>query len=145
LADGLHVPFVDRVQHSVDKASLGPLLAFAERATRGERLMVVTHSDVETYGYASTARTSQLLLESLGIVPSLKDPDTDSPAPAVFLAAQKAAEPGHDSKLLTTSDGQRGKLHVMGFSGEKKADHMDHLIQMSKTLLPPLVDHWRRP
>jgi hypothetical protein len=139
LADGLHVPFVDRVRHSVDAASLGPFLSFAERASKGERLMVVTHSEVETYGYASSARTAQLLLESLGIVPK---PANASPSPATFPAAKKAAEPGHDSKLFATSDAQRGKLHVMGFSGEKRAHHMDHLIHMSKTLLPPLVERW---
>jgi hypothetical protein len=62
LLDSLHA---SRNQAS-KQAQLAPFVEFARRAAGGEKFMVVTHSAIETDGYASTTETAHTLIQALG-------------------------------------------------------------------------------
>ena len=67
LLDGLHVSYMpERTPLAsggvLDTARLAPFLDFAERALRGERRMLVTHSEIFPGSFASTTETADYLL-----------------------------------------------------------------------------------
>jgi hypothetical protein len=47
--------------------------------------------------------------------------------------------------LLPRSDTRAGGLHVIGYVGDQPEHHTMHLIEMSVTALPDLVQHWAAP
>ena len=60
--DGLHSAYGDK--RSVDRIRLQPIAAFAERAKRGEKLLSITHSEIDPYTYPSTRQTADELLKT---------------------------------------------------------------------------------
>jgi len=130
LADGLHAGYLDARRHTIDPLRMGPFLRFAVEATSGTKLMGVTHSAIETYGYASTTETAAYLLAHT---------PTDPQAPA-----GEAQIPGDLPGLARTSNDDRGGLHVRGFEGVTKKDHCAHVWSLGETLFPLLGGFWSR-
>ncbi len=71
LLDGLHANYVGPKDTSLDTASLEPFLAFARDASQRADApgLVLTYSDVETRGYASTREVATHLASELGLPP----------------------------------------------------------------------------
>lgn len=139
LLDGFHVPLKQK-SFEADPAGLGPITAFAERAMKGERLLVITHSNVEPIGYASVKQTTDLLLSSLALERAEASGETVIPA----LAAAKGVLPKDEMvALVPVSRVDTGSFHVRGYRGNEPAHHMSHLLQMSEIALPPLAARWR--
>ncbi len=124
LADGLHAPYAG--DGSLNAPSLKHFLAFGRRAAAGKALFGLTHSSIETIGYASTTETADYLLRSLSVMRTLED----TPGP----------RPGMRRKYHADT----GALHVAGYGGVDPAAHAAHQHAMGQTLLPLLATHWRQ-
>jgi hypothetical protein len=106
LIDGLHAP---RGNDFAFKAQLKPFLDFATRATRGERLMFISHSSIDPPDFASTTECAHYLVSSLGGKPQ----------------AVRRADPWGLELIEYFS---RGELQVRGYAGNDKADHCAQLV-----------------
>ena len=112
LLDGLHVSYIPpRTPLAsggvLDTARLGAFVAFARLAMRGERAMLVTHSEIFPGTFASTTETADHLLRQLG------------------LARTPVLEWGPVGMQLLSTAGS-GSLQVLGFAGNTAPDHVDH-------------------
>lgn len=124
LADGMHAR-VDN-QGALSEHDLAGFLRFAREAVAGRKLMAVTHSDIDTDGYASTTQTANYLLSKLGIVP---------------VCPERAQNP---PRMQLATAAERGSFYLMGFTGEDKAAHISHQRGMGHTLLPLLRAWWKK-
>jgi hypothetical protein len=122
LEDGPHAMFKDPQRRVVDEHRLAPLVDFARRAFTGDVLVGWTHSAIRTLSYASTTESSAFVLDALPLERVPAD----------------AAE-GH---LHQTSSADRGAFHLRGYAGDTAKDHCDHLLSLSRTLLPMLRERW---
>ncbi len=113
LLDGLHTDYVpERVTlfkgGKLNGGKLQPFLDFARLAVKGEKKMLVTHSEIFPGMYASTTETADYLLDSL----HLKRTPVLQWGP---LGMQQLSE------------AKRGNFAVLGFAGNSAPDHIDHL------------------
>jgi hypothetical protein len=143
MMDSLHASLMPGSKSRVHPLSLVPFVKFAERAIDEEKLMVVTHSAVQTEGYADTTLTVDALLAELGLQRTPVDPDEASPEPVRLPVAVRAFPTGERRWMRVTSVVHEGNFHVYGATGKGKGDHITHLAQMSVTVLPPLVERWQ--
>ena len=61
LLDGLHTSY------PFDATLMGPFLAYARRAVAGEKVMVITHSEIFPGTFASTTETTDYLVRELDL------------------------------------------------------------------------------
>ncbi len=136
------VVFLDSIHAGLDTTTNEPpaeqmqmFLKFAKDAVQGKKTMWITHSQIDPITYASTTKTANYLINTLGIKQRFAD---DTTAPTNI----DATEPWKYMKLISTAD--KGKLHVRGFYGDQAQDHMNHLYTMgeyiSQTSLPSIID-----
>ena len=107
LVDGLHTSYIpDGTPGPLDPAPLQPFIDFARAASRGEKHMVITHSEIFPGTFASTTETTDFLLDALKLKtkPVLK------------------WGPGGMQQL---SELHVGKLRILGFAGNSGPDHID--------------------
>ncbi|AKT38042.1 hypothetical protein [Chondromyces crocatus] len=138
LLDGLHCGYDDHRAPAVER--LAALQAYAERAKAGERLLVMTHSEIQPVGdYAGTHETIDALL---GVLRVRRTSLADAPRlPA--LASLRGILPAHQIKPLDPLTQARvGGLVVRGYDGSREPHHAMHLAQMSVIALPELVAAW---
>lgn len=136
LEDGIHTGFMPR-DHSLDEGRLSPFLQFAEQAAAGKKLFSITHSEITPNAdYASTHVTTDAILAHVGVtrVPGGEAPEL--PALASLVNVQKLVQ------FAPLSEATKGSLHVRGFAGTEKADHVMHLAEISVTVLPELARYW---
>jgi hypothetical protein len=143
MLDGLHVGYDDAKAGTADPLLLEPYLKYAQEAASGRKLFIITHSEIKPGAYASSTQTADLILGALGAQRQPLDPEKDSPPRVAFEEAVKAFP--HDAQrwLQARNAAHVGNLHIYGYAGTTAEDHMAHLIQMSVTALPPLVQRWR--
>jgi hypothetical protein len=139
--DGIHGSFLSGGRRTIDLPSIAPFVDFAKEATAGRKLMWLTHSDIDTYEYASSTESADAILSSLGI---RREPvDASTSPPPVELASALRALPAHSRRWLQArSVAEIGDLHVAGYAGKGPEDHVAHFAQMSVTVLPALVKRW---
>jgi hypothetical protein len=125
LADGLHAAYADPKRHVVDEHSLAKYARLGEQAMRGEKLFVLTHSSIPTYGYANVTETVGTLLRLTSV--------EKSPPPATA-----------PRSMLPIYQVNRGDFHVTGFEGHGVSDHIDHIWAMGETMFPLLAARWAR-
>ena len=127
LIDGLHTGYIPDKKvvaegGKLDETKLTPFVRYAERAARGEKHFVMTHSEIFPGTFASTTETSDYLLKQLGILRT----------PVVKWGP-------HGMQQL--SEAGRGNFHILGFAGNSAPDHIDQLHGLS-TFLPMLWSSW---
>ena len=123
--DSLHASYVSDTNgrgHYVHAPAIAGVLAFAERATRGEKAMFLSCSQIVPPNYASTAEVAALLLTKLG-TPRIAAPPTDDPL-----------------GLLTFTD--RGDCHVRNLGGRDERAHCAHLAYLGDAARDVLVPRW---
>jgi hypothetical protein len=125
LADGLHSAFMPQGYRTIDEAHIAAFQHFAELAAKGERLMTVTHSGIETYKYASTTETARYLERSVGA--------------EVVTTSEEGAR-----RMKKTSHAEKGSFIVDGYAGENADAHCDHLLALGTTMYPALAKRWQR-
>jgi hypothetical protein len=127
LADGLHAAYLGWPgNYKIYTASLDKYAAFAKQAMRGEKLFAITHSSIETEGYASTTETVGELLR-------------------VTACPKRMHHAPGPNGMREIYEFDRGSFHVKGFEGKNEAAHIDHIKEMHETLLPYLKARWARP
>jgi hypothetical protein len=141
LLDAIHCGYDNSWPRRLKSWQIDPLRRFAARAVDGRALLSITHSEIETYGYLNAHRTTDLVLESVG-VPRVP---TASAQPMPVLATMVGVLPRAQMvPLPPRTEAHRGGLHVRGYAGNGPVTHMLHLVQMSTTALPDLVERWGR-
>lgn len=129
LLDGLHARFdpasaPTRKGRRVLADFIEPTFQFAERAARGEKLFVFTHSEVDPRSYPSTRATARALLERLEL----------EPRPVA----------GTDP-FGVRSEASRQGLHVWGTAGRDEHAHCAHLALIARVLGEVLEPTWHTP
>lgn len=134
--------FLDSIHAGLDTTTNEPpaeqmemFLKFAKDAVHGKKIMWITHSQIDPITYASTTKTANYLINTLGIKQIYSD---DTTAPNYI----NVTEPWKYMKLISTSD--KGKFHVRGFYGDQAQDHMNHFYTIgqyiTETSLPSILD-----
>ncbi len=140
LVDSIHCGY-DPHTKVLKRDQIEPIRRYAKKAVEGKALLTIVHSEIETYGYHNAHRTTDFVLQSVGLSrtptsvaqPLPKVPAMHHVVPNAFM---KPLEP------LTEAHGE--DLHVRGYGGTGPYTHMLHLIQFSTTALPDLVAYWGR-
>lgn len=127
LADGLHAPYLDKRRHVIEESSLAKYVRLSEEAARGEKLFVLTHSSIPTYGYANVT-------ETVGTVLRLASVEFEKDAPP----------PWAPRNMRPLYQVNKGDFHVIGYDGRSARDHIDHIWAMGETMYPLLAARWRR-
>ncbi|EYF03933.1 Hypothetical protein CAP_5034 [Chondromyces apiculatus DSM 436] len=140
LLDGIHCGYDQQRAPALDK--LEPIVRFAERAVAGERLLSLTHSEIQPDGdYAGTREVTDALLARLGV---RRSPLMEAP-PLPALASLRGILPAKQIQALTPlTQAHVGGLWVRGYDGSREQHHAMHLGQMSVTALPDLVRAWAK-
>jgi len=139
LCDALHSNFTDKGQREVDMERIAPFVRFAQKAAAGEKLFVMTHSEIGEFRYATTTETSDALLRVVGIERNRTIGWPERPSFPLGRAVMS-----NERWLEQRSEARRGDLRIAGYRGFKEDDHIAHLAQMSSTVLPALVEYWKR-
>jgi hypothetical protein len=105
LADSIHASY------GGESRDLAPFLDFARESLKGGKLFLITHSEVSTGAYASTAEAASFLLKELNLKRS---------------PFQQEGRPGMRQNSAVTAGG----LQVLGFAGSAPEDHMDHYFAL---------------
>jgi hypothetical protein len=121
LEDGPHANYI--APHVVNDGALTKWVDFGVRAMKGQKLFALTHSSIMTEGYPSTTETIGEMIKMLGVE---KVPRSE-------------VGPRSMKEIYEVS---RGDLHVKGYLGTSKQDHIDHIKGMSETVLPYLKARW---
>jgi hypothetical protein len=96
---------------------VAPWVEFAKMAARGEKTFVLTHSQVPTATYASTAQCAAALIEAIGA------------AKVIVTRGSIAATLDPEFPLLTRTD--VGHFHVWGYDGADAQAHLTHVRHLA--------------
>lgn len=116
LLDGLHTSYVPdgTVMDKggmLDTTNLEVFVRYARAAMRGEKRLLVTHSEIFPGTFASTTETADYLVQTLGL----------KRTPVLRWGP-------HGMQQL--SDVHRGQFALLGFAGNSGPDHIDHFHGM---------------
>jgi hypothetical protein len=123
LADGLFTSYRDPKRKLLNPGPLERFVTYAQAAARGEKLFVVTHSAVPTYGYPNMQETTSALL-------------------SMSAFERKPVDVMDASGMHRTSECHVGSFHLMGFAGDGVQAHMDHVQKMGELSWPYLRSRW---
>jgi hypothetical protein len=124
LLDGLHAGYMDPPSAKrVDTRFIGPFAKFARAAIEGRKLMVITHSSVPTIDYATSKETTAALLEVVGT-----------------RSERYEGRPWSGMRMIL--EAHAGSLHVRGFAGGEKKDHVDHAHLVGILMTEYLAPRW---
>ncbi|MEM9691670.1 MAG: hypothetical protein AAGA56_03935 [Myxococcota bacterium] len=140
MLDGIHASYIDGEGSDLSRRSVATFIRAAKSGIDRERLVLMTHSQIETPGFASALTTQHFLLEELGLSASSNQPLSALP-PHLDLAEAKGAAK-ESVPLVPISDTQLGLLRVRGFRGHDADHHTAHLTQMSVIALAELKRRW---
>jgi hypothetical protein len=139
LFDAIHCG-IDAYTKQLKADQIEPIRAYARRAAEGRVLLAITHSEIETYGYLNAGKTTDVVLQTVGVSRTR----TSAGQPMPDLKSMVGVLPkALMLPLPPRSEAHRGGLHVRGYGGNGPVTHMLHLVQMSKTALPFLVERWK--
>jgi hypothetical protein len=120
LLDGMHTSYVPEGQvlaagGTLDTMNLLSLTAFARAAARGEKRMLIAHSEIFPGTYASTTETADWTVAALGLrrTPVLR---------------------WGPRGMQQLSEVHAGRFRVLGFAGTTAPDHIDQLHAMPELL-----------
>ncbi len=130
MADGLHVDLKNnrgkhhRDKRPLDAAAMQPYLRFARAAVQGDKLFLLTHSQIPTGTFASTRETAAYLIRQLN------------------LPVRHSCK--HNRHLMLLSCHGRGNMLIAGYYGTHEEDHMAHAYSQHSTMYRTLHKRWRR-
>lgn len=114
MADSIYAGYVeDSREKGVDPKLMAGFLRFAREAKEGRKQLVISHSELQPDGYASTAETADYLIRELGLMRQVPQ--------------QKLEE-----NWTCQSRCEQAGLHILGFSGTMGTDHMQHLRNIGR-------------
>ncbi len=120
LLDGMHTSYVPEGQvlaagGMLDTTNLMSLTAFARAAARGEKQMLIAHSEIFPGTYASTTETADWTITALGL-------------------RRRPVLKWGPRGMQQLSEVHAGHFRVMGFAGTTAPDHIDQLHAMPELL-----------
>jgi hypothetical protein len=120
LLDGLHTSYLPERTvlaegGKLDTSNLARLADFARAAARGEKRLVITHSEIFPGTFASTTETADWLLDTLGLR-----------RVAILRWGPRGMQQLSETSL--------GRFEVLGFAGNTAPDHIDHLHALPEFL-----------
>jgi len=140
LVDSIHCGY-DPISKVLRPDQINPIRRYAKKAVEGKALLTIVHSEIETYGYHNAHRTTDLVLDFVGV----KRKPTSVWQPLPDIPARKFVVPNAFMKPLEPlTEAHAGELHVRGYGGTGPYTHMLHLVQFSTTALPDLVKFWKK-
>ncbi len=120
LLDGLHTSYVPEATviekgGTLDESKLEVFVRFGRAAMRGERRLLITHSEIFPGTFASTTETTDWLIRALGLrrTPVLR---------------------WGPRGMQQLSEVRDGRLEILGFAGNSGPDHIDHLHAIPELL-----------
>jgi hypothetical protein len=125
IADGMFAGLADVRRRIVHTDPLAGTIAFAESATRNEKLFITTHSQITAETYASVAETTTAVLFLLKIAKTKSANLNTSEHPILY-------------------DAKKGLFTAAGYGGIDKAAHIAQIKQMGAVMYAPLKAHWER-
>jgi hypothetical protein len=137
--DGLHVVSTnERAATGVDPGRLEPFLRFAQAAAEEKKLFSITHAEAANPESPSTHAAADAILGKVGVDRAA----ASATPPRVSLTTAIGVPKSAEQRLEQTSEARRGGLHVRGYKGRTPEHQLAHLVQMSVTVLPALVERW---
>ncbi len=120
LLDGMHTSYVPEGQvlaagGTLDTMNLVSLTAFARAAARGEKRMLIAHSEIFPGTYASTTETADWTIAALGL-------------------RRRPVLKWGPRGMQQLSEVHAGRFGVLGFAGTTAPDHIDQLHAMPEML-----------
>lgn len=116
LLDGLHAGYAEPPpQRRPLDADLEPFAQFAQLAARGEKRMVITHSEIFPGSYASTTECADWLAARLGL-------------------RRRPVLAWGPHGMQQTGEARSGALRILSFAGNSAPDHVDHLHGLAQWL-----------
>ena len=120
LLDGMHTSYVPEGQvlaagGALDTMNLVSLTAFARAAARGEKRMLIAHSEIFPGTYASTTETADWTIAALGL-------------------RRRPVLTWGPRGMQQLSEVHAGHFRVLGFAGTTAPDHIDQLHAMPELL-----------
>lgn len=143
LLDGLHARRLP-VTGAIDEQDLAPFAAFAERAARGDALMIVTHNHIvpEREDLASVTASADVILARVG---AERAPDVGPIEVPSLAAIDGVYSKKKRFDLASESVAQKGGFLVRGFAGRTPEDHIAQLLALTPLALAPLRERWHPP
>lgn len=123
LADGFFTAFTNVKRRTVNEAGIRPMAAYAEAASRDEKLFAITHTTIPTGDFPSVQECVAKLLEMTSL----------QKMPSARLGPREMRE-------IYAVD--KGSFHVRGYEGQTAKDHVKQIRAMGETLYPYLKDRW---
>lgn len=109
MADSIYAGFDgDPAERRVSDQHIAGFLRFAREAAAGRKRMIITHTELATPTYASTAETADYLLRELG-------------------GRREMSSEEWGERLRLRSQYCKGGLSLLGFEGTTGPEHMRHL------------------
>lgn len=127
---------------AIQRSQLAPFVAAASDAVDGKIFFGFTHSEIDPMSYASTTRTSNYLLDELGISRSPLDRVTDAPPYVELQSMETIVDKKKAQKMVPLTEARKGSLHVIGYEGTTPEHHNAHLFEMSQLLYVELFKRW---
>jgi hypothetical protein len=125
IADGLVTALSNVKKRTVHTEPLAGTFAFAEAATRTEKLLITSHSAIGAEAYASVAETTDALLSALSLAKAgIQDPKAD--------------------RYRLLYEAKKGDFSALGYEGNSKPAHIARITQMGETMYKPLKARWQR-
>ncbi len=121
LADGLFTAFLDRRMRKIHAEPLKGTIAFADAATKGERLFILTHTSIATADYPSVWETADYVLHELQIGKRTIPHVTQRPI----------------------YEAKKGLFTVLGYAGVTRGAHVDQIKFMGANMYKPLAERWK--
>ncbi len=125
LLDSLHSDYEPGPPRRISLSPIAGVAAFAERATRGEAMLFLSHSQIVPPGYPSTTEIADQLIASVG--------GTRTPRQGMNALG---------AELVSGFD--RGGMHVRGYLGGDKAAHCAHVELLAEAVRDYLEPAWAR-
>ena len=121
MADSIYAGFSGEIEDRIVNSShMEPFLEFARQSVKGDKQLIISHTQLFTPEYASTKETAAWLIDRLS-------------------GKRIHARKEHPGGMAEWSHFQKGRFHVLEFEGETGEDHMKHLrhiglfLQMVRT------------
>ena len=119
---------------------LNTWMKFAERAVKGEKLLVITHSNIDPVDYLGVKETTDYILDQLKVERVKIEGKTTLP---ILRSMEGVLNRADMVALEKRSEAHEGGLTVRGYAGNQPTHHISHLMQMSQTALPLLAQRWK--
>lgn len=120
LTDGMHTSYIPEGRvladsGTLDTSNLVALAQFARAAVRGEKRMLITHSEIFPGTFASTTETADWLLRAIGV-----------PRTATLAWGPRG--------MQQLSEARAGGFTLLGYAGNSAPDHIDQFHAMPELL-----------